>query len=132
MTKPSDSYHTPKWIRKMFPTAFDPCIFNPDWNETHYDGLNDDWDGDLIFCNPPYSNTNAWVDRALEVKLQKNMMGQPCTIILLVPHDSSTKWYAKLHAAGARFLMFQGRLAFGTVDDVWKRAPFPSVMVVLS
>ena len=124
-----DSWNTDNWVKAMFPGAFDPCPYNPEWDESHYDGLQDDWitEPGLVFINPPYSNVMPWIDRALEQKFAANMDNQTLTIVFLLKHDSSTKWYAKLHEAGARFLSIQGRLKHGTNSA----ASFPSVLAVL-
>ena len=126
----SDSYNTPKWILDMFPEAFDPCPYDEDWDESKFDGLRDEWTGQLIFVNPPYSNVMPWVDKALEHRFQCNMMGKKCTIVMLLKHDSSTRWYTKLHGAGAQFMMIQGRLKF-TNKKSNNHASFPSVLVIL-
>tara|TARA_R100000406_G_scaffold88048_1_gene73202 strand:+ start:217 stop:633 length:417 start_codon:yes stop_codon:yes gene_type:complete len=128
----SDSFSTPKWILDMFPNAFDPCPFNPDWDQSHYDGLVEEWpDEGLIFINPPYSDVKPWVDKAFNHKFNCNMKGKKITIVMLLKHDSSTKWFAKLHEGGARFLMFQGRLAFGDHKEKRKPCSFPSVLAVI-
>ena len=57
------------------------------------------------------------------------------TIVMLLKHDSSTRWFRMLHEAGAYFLMFQGRLDFDSPDGlgiVGSCASFPSLLVVLS
>jgi len=56
------------------------------------------------------------------------------TIVFLLKHDSSTEWYRLLHEAGARFLMFNGRLSFGGeyTKNSKSVAPFPSLLAVLS
>jgi len=117
-----DNYPTDFWIMNLFSTWFDPCPLNPNpiisgldlpWGENH----------ERIFVNPPYSNPLPWVEKAIsEIK------HYPCTIVMLLKHDTSTKWYAKLHEAGARFLLVNGRLKHGTT----KAAPFPSMLAVLS
>lgn len=128
----SDSFSTPQWVLDMFHNAFDPCPFNPEFNPNEdYDGLVDDWpDEGLIFINPPYSNVMPWIERAFNHKFECNMKGTKVTIVMLLKHDSSTKWFSKLQEYGARFLMFQGRLAFGNGE---KRAPcsFPSILAVI-
>jgi hypothetical protein len=124
-----DSWRTDSWIVNMFPKAFDPCPYNPDWNKTHYDGLVDSWDlsSGLVFINPPYSNVMPWVEVALEKLQYARFNNHKLTIVFLLKHDSSTKWYAKLHEAGAHFLSIAGRLKHGTN----KGASFPSVLAVL-
>lgn len=131
----SDSFNTPQWILDMFPIRYDPCPFNPDWNETDFDGLKDEWStqAPVIFVNPPYSNVMPWIDKALDHRLYMNMMHPNKTqkIVFLLKHDSSTKWYSKLHGAGAHFMMIQGRLKFYNHKSSKGHASFPSVLVIL-
>jgi len=126
----SDSFHTDIWIKDMFPTAFDPCPFNPEWDETNYDGLVDEWDYEsgIIFVNPPYSNPLPWVERCLAELFRARMECRKLVIILLVKHDSSTKWYARIHEYGSKFLMIGERLKYGQK----RGAAFPSLMVVMN
>lgn len=116
----NDSWKTDKWILDMFPNHYDPCPYNSKWD---IDGLESDWSTEwLIFINPPYSNPLPWVEKAIAHKKEHNN-----TIVMLLKHDSSTKWYRLLHEAGANFLMIAGRLKYQSS----KSATFPSVMVVL-
>jgi len=127
----TDSYHTDRWVKAMFPMAFDPCPYDPEWEDMRYDGLTDDWGTGwphVIFINPPYSNPLPWVHRCLQELGEANMEGRKITMILLLKHDSSTKWYKLLHEAGAHFLMIGERLKHCTKTG----AAFPSVMVVLT
>jgi hypothetical protein len=127
--KGNDHYTTPDWIKKgMFAGWWDPCPLNKeyqayDWKTGEYkDGLLVEWKANKIYINPPYSKPLPWIERAiLESKKGK-------TIALLVKHDSSTKWWAMLHEAGAHFLPIMGRLSFNGGDA----APFPSVLVILA
>jgi len=116
-----DSYRTDSWLLAMFDHWFDPCPYNPDFDaEIHQDGLEIPWAW-KTYVNPPYSNPKPWVAKAIE----ENAMGK--TVVMLVKHDSSTQWYSMLRQAGARFLMVEGRLSFGT----GRSAAFPSVLAVL-
>jgi hypothetical protein len=126
----TDSYETDSWVKAMFPAAFDPCPFNLEWEKGHFDGLVDGWDlsGGLVFINPPYSNPLPWVQVALKTMLDSNMCGHKLTIVFLLKHDSSTKWYKLLHEGGAHFLMIGERLKHGTKTG----AAFPSVLAVLT
>jgi hypothetical protein len=91
-------------------------------NGEKIDGLKIKWKGKQVFINPPYSRVMPWVERAIvEARSGK-------TVVMLLKHDSSTKWFAKLHEAGAIFLTFVGRISFNNLD----LAPFPSVLVILS
>ena len=118
--KGNDEYATPAWLKDdLFSGWFDPCPLSGYGQK--FDGLNIDWTADRIFVNPPYSNPLPWVEKAIEAA--KN--GK--TVVLLLKHDTSTRWYSLLHEAGAHFLLIGGRLQF--TDSP---APFPSVLVVLS
>ena len=128
----TDSFSTPQWVLSMFEGAFDPCPFNEEWDESHYDGLKEDWPLEgRIFVNPPYSNVTPWVEKALDTKFQSNMQGKKLSIIMLLKHDSSTRWFSKLQEGGARFLMFQGRLAFENPSKKTMPCSFPSILAVI-
>ena len=128
----SDSFSTPQWVLSMFEGAFDPCPFNEEWDDSHYDGLKEDWPLEgRIFVNPPYSNVMPWVEKALHSKFQSNMQGKKLSIIMLLKHDSSTRWFAKLQEGGARFLMFQGRLVFENKSKKTMWSSSPSVLAVI-
>jgi phage N-6-adenine-methyltransferase len=118
--KGNDECATPSWIKHgIFEGWYDPCPLS--YGLVERDGLNSDWPSDKIFINPPYSKPMPWIERAIaESKKGK-------TIALLVKHDSSTQWWAKLHEAVGHFLPFLGRLSFNS----GKPAPFPLVLVLL-
>lgn len=119
--KHTDSFKTDNWILKIFENWYDPCPFNPGWNPyDNHDGLVIPWK-DKTYVNPPYSNVLPWVEKAV----QENQQGK--MIVMLLKHDSSTRWYSLLHGAGARFILIQGRLKFNTGNA----CAFPSVLVVL-
>jgi len=125
---PSDSWLTPPWVLDLVGDCFDPCPFNPDFDAVEdADGLRIPWEK-RTFVNPPYSDVKPWVLKAIREHERGN------TVIMLLKHDTSTKWYQMLHSAGAYFLPIQGRLLFrSAVDSESKmRASFPSVLVVLS
>ena len=86
-----------------------------------------------IYINPPYSNVTPWIDKAIRTHEEHKAVGYGIPIVMLLKHDSSTKWFAKLQEAGARFLMIQGRLNFKSPNAVKDScSPFPSVLAVLS
>lgn len=120
MSKNSDIYPTDEWIKSLFKEWFDPCALSN--GELRFsDGVGSSW-GDKTFCNPPYSAPLPWVEHGIK----EHRKGK--TVVFLLKHDSSTKWYKRLHEAGAHFLMVEGRLKHGT----GKPAAFPSILAVLS
>jgi hypothetical protein len=129
--KKNDSWETDDWIQQMFPLHpslifcnknpdywFDPCPLNDNWERN---GLTIPW-VNRTFVNPPYSNPLPWVEKAIKERDLGN------TIVMLLKHDSSTKWYRLLHEAGAHMMMIQGRLKYGS----GKGCAFPSVLVTLT
>lgn len=119
----SDDWGTPQWLMSMFDDWFDPCPLGA-W---HHNGLNLEWGvySDRIYVNPPYSNPMPWVEKAIFENTEHG-----CTVVLLLKHDSSTRWYAKLKEAGARFLMIEGRLKYEGPNS--RACAFPSVLAVLA
>ena len=131
--KESDNWQTPIWLMNMFSGYHDPCPYGG--YNTNRDDLEGEWEvmdhyrG--IYVNPPYSDVTPWIDKAIRTHKRNMAIGIRVPIVMLLKHDSSTKWFAKLQEAGARFLMIQGRLTFQS-DKTIGSAAFPSVLAVLS
>lgn len=86
-------------------------------------GLIQDWSGETVWCNPPYSQLAAWIRKAYE----ESRRG--ASVVLLIPARTDTRaWhdYIMPHAT-VRFI--RGRLKFGTAKS---SAPFPSAIVIFS
>ena len=89
-------------------------------------GLEQDWAGETVFCNPPYGREiGKWVQKAYE----EAQAGTP--IVLLIPARTDTSYFHDFiyHKAEIRFI--RGRLRF-TDDDgnAADPAPFPSMLVI--
>lgn len=126
----SDDYRSDLWILDLFGKDqgyFDPCPYKA--LDAGKNGLAVDWVlFGRIYVNPPYSEPHKWVDKALETLLEANMRNREITIVMLLKHDSSTRWFRKLHEAGAHFLLISERLSYQT----GKTANFPSVIAILT
>lgn len=75
-------------------------------------GLMEPWDayGGAVWCNPPYSRIRPWLEQALRA-------GRNVPVVMLVPADTSTRWWYECvarDAAEVRFLM--GRIRFVCAD----------------
>lgn len=94
----SDHNATPDWLLRVFDGWDDPCPLHGTG------GLDRPW-GRRVYINPPFSNIAPWVHRALQEDSE--------VIVMLVPHDPSTRWWQELRASGAHFLAPMERLRFG-------------------
>ena len=83
------------------------------------DGLLQDWDGETVWCNPPYGDRiKDWIYKAAT---------SDATTVLLVPARTDVKWFHELVVGRAEVRFVKGRLRFGDAKDV---APFPSMLVI--
>lgn len=82
------------------------------------DGLKQQWTG-VCWCNPPYGRKlGEWVKKAAE---------SACTVVMLIPARTDTKWFHDYVYGKAEVRFLRGRVKFGgSVHN----APFPSMIVV--
>lgn len=125
----SNEYSTPQEffdeLEKEFHFTLDPCATKetakcPKFFTHKEDGLKQSWDGERVFCNPPYGREiGKWVKKASETT--------GGVTVMLIPARTDTKYFHKYiyHKAELRFI--QGRLKFGGLKN---SAPFPSMIVV--
>ena len=88
------------------------------------DGLSKDWQGETVFCNPPYGRViYHWVKKCyLEGKKDNT------TVVLLIPARTDTRYFHEFIYKKAKEIRFiRGRLRFGRARC---GAPFPSMVVV--
>lgn len=83
------------------------------------DDLNQDWVAGCdsmiasVWCNPPYSETGKWVDKAA-IETKKIVWSR---IVMIVPADTSTKWFQKaLETCSEIILLVGGRVNFARAD----------------
>lgn len=51
-----------------------------------YNGLVGGWGGDIVFCNPPYTNISKWLEK----------VEQSTKAVYILPASVDTKWYHNL------------------------------------
>lgn len=85
------------------------------------DALNVRWLVSPVWCNPPYSQVEAFMQKALH----ESRMGG-VTVVMLVPARTDTKWWHE-YAAKGEVTFLRGRLKFGGQKN---SAPFPSAIVI--
>ena len=119
---PKDEWMTPKWIIdgvKGFagPIDLDPATTvetNAHYinaasiivKEEKHNGLWADWDEPVVWCNPPYSETGKWIEKA-----RQEYATWGSEIFLLLPTPNGDAWgYDILEAP--RLLFFSRRISF--------------------
>ena len=71
--------------------------------------LNCGW-GYINWCNPPYSNITPWVEKAID----QHLLGK--TIVMLVPADTSVKWFKLAYESCNEVRFISGRISFINAD----------------
>lgn len=119
-SKKHDNWSTPDYLfdklNSIFNFDYDPCPLYSD-----YDGISTEW-GNMNFVNPPYSNIEPFLSKAVEIYLNQGKQS-----VFLLPARTDTKWfheYVLKYATSIEFL--RGRLRFGGSTQ---NAPFPSLIV---
>jgi site-specific DNA-methyltransferase (adenine-specific) len=52
-------------------------------------GLLQNWQGETVFCNPPYGKESGkWVKKCYEESLKPNT-----TVVMLIPSRTDTRWF---------------------------------------
>lgn len=127
----SEEYATPQQLfddsDSEFHFTLDVCATKENHKCDRYfskeqDGLKQKWGGEVVFCNPPYSEIEKWVEKSFYEGQKDNTI-----IVLLIPSRTDTKYFHNyiLHRSEIRFI--KGRLKFG---DSKNSAPFPSMVVI--
>jgi site-specific DNA-methyltransferase (adenine-specific) len=123
-TTPDDLFNK---LNAEFNFTLDAAASNENYKVANYytiqdDGLRRSWGGEIVFCNPPYSNINEWVKKAYNESLKPKT-----TIVLLIPARTDTKFFHKYiyHRSEIRFI--RGRVHFSNSKQP---APFPSMIVI--
>lgn len=127
----SDIWATPQKVfdelNAEFHFTLDPCAIAENAKCSKFytpedDGLLQDWGGQIVFCNPPFSQMRKWVEKcSLESKKENTK------VVMLIPARTDTSYFHDFiyHKAEIRFI--RGRLHF---NDSKSGAPFPSMIVV--
>lgn len=86
-------------------------------------GLLQSWQGETVFCNPPYGREIAkWVEKA-DTEAQ-----QGATVVLLIPARTDTRYFHKYIYKRYETRFIKGRLHF---NESKQGAPFPSMVVIM-
>ena len=116
-------------LNEEFNFTLDPCATDSNHKCGKYftiddDGLKQNWEGNIVFCNPPYGRKiYKWVEKCYnESKKQRT------TVVMLIPARTDTKYFHEFIYHKAKDIIFvKGRLKFGSSKN---SAPFPSMIVI--
>lgn len=71
-----------------------------------FDALKEEVWGKVNWCNPPYSDITPWINKAIE----QHELGQ--TTVMLVPADTSVKWFKLAYDSCNEVRFISGRISF--------------------
>lgn len=128
-----DDWETPQDLfnnlNAEFSFTLDPCCTTQTAKCKKYytpneNGIVQDWQGETVFCNPPYSNgkQNEWVKKCYDEAKKPNT-----TVVALLPARTDTARFHDYILGKAEIRFLRGRLKFGGNSNP---APFPSMVVV--
>lgn len=111
----TDQWATPQefydQLNDEFHFTLDPCADESNHKCDKYytkeqDGLSQDWNGERVFCNPPYGRAiGDWVKKCAECA---------CEIaVMLIPARTDTRWFHQYIYNKAETRFIKGRLKFG-------------------
>ena len=116
-------------LNEEFHFTLDPCATPQNAKCKKYytvkeDGLKQDWQGETVFCNPPYGRAiKDWVRKCYEESKKPNTI-----VVMLIPARTDTTYFHDYIYHKAKEIRFvRGRLKFGNSKN---SAPFPSMVVV--
>lgn len=116
-------------LNEEFHFTLDPCATPENAKCKKYytvkeNGLKQDWQGETVFCNPPYGKAiKNWVKKCYEESRKPNT-----TVVMLIPARTDTTYFHDYIYKKAKEIRFiRGRLKFGNLKN---SAPFPSMVVV--
>ena len=114
-------------LNQEFGFTLDPCASKENHKCDKYytkkeNGLIQDWSGETVFCNPPYSakEQDAWVKKCFEES-------KKATVVMLIPARTDTKRFHEYILPHAEIRFLRGRLTFVGAKDP---APFPNMIVI--
>lgn len=92
----------------------------PRYFTAEQNGLIQPWNGERVFCNPPYGRTLAkWVEKMATAEAE--------ICVGLIPARTDTRYFHDWIYGHAEIRFLRGRLKFG---DAKNSAPFPSMVCI--
>ena len=130
MSSKSDEWTTPRWLfdklYRRFRFTLDAAATNANtlcfrWYASDNNGLAHSWEGERVWCNPPYSQIKAWAAKFVEESKRADC------IVALIPARTDTKWWHDCIMTADKIVYIRGRLKFGPGTG---SAPSPSALAI--
>lgn len=133
------SSKTPEWatpqalfdeLNREFNFTLDPCATKENAKCAKFytkedDGLSKSWDGERVFCNPPYgTQMPKWVKKCAEAT--------GGVVVMLIPARTDTKYFHQFIYQKAEIRFIKGRIKFEGEQVGSGAAPFPSMIVIFN
>ena len=87
------------------------------WFTVQDNGLVLGWDGDFVWCNPPYERLAPWVNKAIN----EHKADRAKRIVMLIPNRPGTKYWRAIVKSGLPFSLWM----VDYISEV-RRIPLPS------
>ena len=86
------------------------------------DGLKQCWSGEVVWCNPPFSEAALWIEKA------RREADNGATVVMLLPvRTGNRSWHEHIFGVCREIRFVKGRLRFEGAGD---NAPFDVAIVV--
>lgn len=130
-TSTTDEWVTPQAVfdklNAEFHFTLDPCCSHSNAKcQKHYtmqeDGLAQDWGGETVFVNPPFSKMKDWAHKCLVESQKPNT-----TVVMLIPARTDTAYFHDYILPYSTLRFIRGRLHY---NEAKSGAPFPSMIVI--
>lgn len=124
--KATDSLTTPDWLFNRLHADFNFTLDSaassrnaklPRYYTAENNGLPRPWNGETVWCNPPYSGKNLaiWARKCHNEHLLRGSM-----VVMLVPVSVSSIWWRK-YAIKSEVFFFHRRIKFGNTNSTGLR-----------
>ncbi len=130
LTSKSDEWTTPEYVWKFLQHIVGRFDFDAAATKANSicknfttDALNDKWNGQTIWLNPPYSQIKNFIREAYK----QSCLGK--TVVCLVPARTDTGWWHDYALKADQVIYLRGRLKFGGHQN---SAPFPSAVLIFN
>ena len=114
--KSMDSWETPDYFFKLLDNQFnftlDPCATPGNTKCKKYftkkqDGLKQDWQGEKVFVNPPFSDIENWVKKCYEEGQKEDTI-----VVMILPSRTDTKYWHNYIMKANEIWFCKGRVDF--------------------